>query len=127
VRLRLGRGTRGTPADEDLRADVEAAYSSAGDADHVTTLPPRVVYVPVQGTEITYRLKPSPDEATPQDRLAGLMERALTITVSYRVGRRTVRASRTQGFAVQLNAERVIRRVPANLGNILGLAPKNMR
>jgi hypothetical protein len=38
-----------------------------------------------------------------------------------------VRASRTHRFAVQLNAERLIRRVPANLGNILGLAPKNMR
>jgi hypothetical protein len=55
------------------------------------------------------------------------MERTLTITVSVREGHRTIRKSRTRHFTVRLNSERVIRRVPPNLGNILGLTPKSMR
>jgi hypothetical protein len=53
------------------------------------------------------------------------MERTLTISVAYREGRRTTRKAQTHAFTVQLNTERVARRVPANLGNILGLMPKN--
>jgi hypothetical protein len=30
-------------------------------------------------------------------------------------------------FAVRLDSERVVRRVPTSLGNILGLTPKSMR
>lgn len=49
------------------------------------------------------------------------------MTVSYRDGRRTVRNSQTCRFSVRLNPEQIVRRVPAHLGNILGLTPKSMR
>jgi len=80
-----------------------------------------------QGAEVVYRFKPNPDDATVEERASGLMERTLAVTVTYRDGRRKVRKSRTHRFGVRLNSEQVIRRVPAHLGNILGLTPKTMR
>jgi len=50
----------------------------------------------------------------------------LTVTASYREGRKMHRKSHTQRFTVRVNSEQIIRRV-GNLGNILGLTPKSMR
>ena len=48
-------------------------------------------------------------------------------TALYRADRRTFRKSRSHGFVLRMNPEQVVRRVPAHLGKILGLAPKRMR
>ena len=68
-----------------------------------------------------------PQDATTEERKQGVMERTLTLTVSYREGVRIIRKSRAHQFAVRLNPDQVVRRVPAHLGNILGLTPKSMR
>ena len=54
------------------------------------------------------------------------MKRELTIVVRYSEGGRIKRKLQKQAFAVRLNLERVVRRVPPSLGNILGLTPKTM-
>ncbi len=109
---------------EELRVDVEATWASNPEHE---TLRNQVLYVTPQGADVSYRLKPAPQDATDEERRQGSMERNLAITVSYRDGRRTVRKARTWRFTVRLNSEQVIRRVPAHLGNILGLTPKSMR
>jgi nicotinamide mononucleotide adenylyltransferase len=67
------------------------------------------------------------NEATKEERIDGVMKRLLTIELKYKDGMRTVRQSLSRSFLVKLNSEQVVRRVPTHLGNILGLAPKNMR
>ena len=62
-----------------------------------------------------------------EEQRQGEMERLLTIAMCYREGHQTIRKSQTHHFTMRLNAERIVRRVPANLGNILGLTPKSMR
>jgi len=66
-------------------------------------------------------------DATDDERKQGFMERTLTLTAIYRADRRTFRKSRSHGFVLRMNPEQVVRRVPAHLGKILGLAPKRMR
>lgn len=122
-RLRLTPNSRGGTLSEPLRVDVEAAYSL--DPERFS-LPQQVLYVPSQGAEVVYRFMPPREDATDEELRQGRMERWLTITASYRDGRRVSRKIQTHRFAVQLNLDRVIRRVPTNLGNILGLMPKNM-
>ena len=103
---------------------MEGSY--ARDPEH-ESLRSQVLYVSYQGADVTYRFKPDPKDATPEERRQGAMERTLAITTTYRDGRRTVRKTRTHRFTVRLNSEQVIRRVPAHLGNILGLTPKSRR
>ena len=123
-RLHLSRSPASGRTSGELRVDVEASY--ARDPD-IHPLRDQVLYVPAKGTEIIYRFRPDAGDATDEERREGVMERVLTVTVSYRHGGRTFRKSRTRRFTVRLNSERVIRRVPAHLGNILGLKPKSMR
>ena len=133
-RLQLSRDVHsGT---DDLRVDVEARIGAVQPADlaaeenavaeNMDALPAQVLFVPPGGTEIVYRFRPATEQATSVERRTGELQRYLTITVSYRDGRRTVRQTQTVEFTVRLNAEKIIRRV-GNLGAILGLTPKGMR
>ncbi|RJP35074.1 MAG: PglZ domain-containing protein [Candidatus Omnitrophota bacterium] len=121
-RMRINRS--GKSKGGEIRVDTKAAYSREPDKK---PLPSQVLYISSKGTEVAYRFKPDVDEATEEERKNGWMNRTFTITVSYRDGRRTVTKSQTHIFAVQLNSEQIVRRIPSNLGNILGLTPKNMR
>lgn len=123
-RLVLSRTDKETDRGEEIRVDVGATYSREPEE---RPLPNQVLYVPTKGTEVVYRFRPDPQDATVDERKQGIMERTLTITVSYREGTRAHRKSRTHRFSVRLNPDQVIRRVPAHLGNILGLTPKSMR
>jgi len=123
-RLVLSRADKETGRGEEIRVDVGAIYSREPEE---RPLPNQVLYVPPKGTEVIYRFRPDPQDATVDERKQGIMERTLTITVSYREGTRAHRKSRTHRFSVRLNPDQVIRRVPAHLGNILGLTPKSMR
>jgi len=109
---------------KEMRVDVDVSY--AHDAGK-HSLPSQVCYVPVTGTDITSRFVPNAGDATDEERKNGLMERTLIVTVSFHEGNRLHRKSQTHKFSVKLNSERVIRRVPPQLGNILGLTPKGIR
>jgi len=123
-RVRLSRATGRSKASE-LRIDVEASYGDDIEQDRAQ-LPPQVLYIAKQG-EVVYRFRPDPQEATAEEHRQGLMKRELTIVIRYREGNRTIRKLQKHPLAVRLNSERVVRRVPTSLGNILGLTPKSMR
>jgi hypothetical protein len=113
----------------EMRVDVDAYYTPVpgkSPAEQVE-LTHQVLYVGANNSEIIYRFKPGANEATKEERIDGVMKRLLTIELKYKDGIRTVRQSLNRSFMVKLNSEQVIRRVPTHLGNILGLAPKNMR
>ena len=120
----LIRVDKDTKKVDEMRFDVSASYSREPDD---RPLPSQVMYVPPKGTDIIYRFRPDPNDATTEERKQGAMERILTINVTYKEGLRIYRKSRTHKFTVRLNPGQVVRRVPANLGNILGLTPKSMR
>ena len=122
-RMRLVR-LAGADMFDELYVEVQANYARSPERE---TLRNQALYVSSQGTEVVYRIKPAPQDATDEERHGGGMERNLVITVTYRDGRRTVRKAQTRRFTIRLNSEQVIRRVPAHLGNILGLTPKSMR
>ena len=107
----------------ELRAEVEGHYSR--DPDRFR-LPSQILYVPPQGTDVVYRFIPDSGDAADEERRAGEMERTLTLTVTYRMGRRSVRKSQTHHIVVLLNKDEIVRRV-GNLGNLLGLTPKGMK
>ena len=109
---------------DEIRVDVHASYALEPDQG---VLPQQALYVSQRGAEVVYRFQPDPNAATDDERREGTMTRTLTITASYREGGRFHTKSLTHSFTVRLNSERVIRRVPAHLGNILGLTPKSMR
>jgi hypothetical protein len=122
--MRLTRAGGRSKASE-LRVDIEASYGDDIERN-LAQLPPQVLYVAKQD-EVVYRFRPDPQEATSEEHLQGLMKRELTIIIRYREGNRTIRKLQKCPFAVRLNSERVVRRVPTSLGNILGLTPKSMR
>ena len=109
---------------EDIHVDVEASYSQQPEKSPLNS---KIVFVPSWGsTDVTYRFKIDSEEATPEERRDGIMKRRFIITAKYRVGDKTIKKSQYYNFDIKLNPERIIRRV-GNLGNILGLTPRNMR
>ena len=110
--------------EQDLRVDVDAFWSNDPDpfilAGQVHYLKPGV-----QSLSITFR--PDTNSATDEERTTGLMKRTLSVTMSFRDGRKMRRRTLHTTFTVRLNIERIARRVPPALGKILGLMPKNMR
>ncbi len=123
-RLKINR--IGTPAMKagDIRADVSAFLRKK---DGQSALPDQVLYVPASGVDVMYRVKPETDDADPDELREGIMKRVLTVTVRYREGHRSVQKTATHAFTVQLNPEKLVRRVPTHLGKILGLTPKGLR
>ncbi|MBI2191209.1 MAG: hypothetical protein HYU36_04420 [Planctomycetes bacterium] len=91
------------------------------------SLPRQVLYVPANGEDAVYRSKPDLSIATPEERQQGEIRFNLTITANCRKGARSFQRTQSAAFSVRLDPEKVIRRVPAKLGNILGLTPKSMR
>lgn len=129
-RLHVSRRQSGTFAFDELRVDLEATIVAEGlsPTDPVSRdLPHQVVYVPPAGTDARFAYQLKTDDATDAERKAGSLTRALTVTATFRDGRKTVRKSRTHRFIVQLKSDQVIRRGIGNLGNILGLTPKGSR
>ena len=123
-RLRIKRIDTPAVKGGDIRADVSAFLRKK---DGQSTLPDQVLYVPVSGAEVLYRVTPQAVDADPDELREGIMKRVLTLTVRYREGHRSIQKTTTHAFTVQLNPEKLVRRVPAHLGKILGLTPKGMR
>ena len=90
-------------------------------------LPGQVHYLRGGSQVILLSFKPDASLATDQERKSGLMKRALVLTIQFRDGRKASRRTLTKDFVVRLNLDRVVRRVPPALGNILGMTPKGMR
>lgn len=109
---------------DDIRVEARASY--AMDTEQYT-LPAQIVYVGTTGEQVSFSFKPDAEDASMEERRQGVMKRLFTLEISYRDGHRTIRKSRTCWFNVKLNTEKIIRRYPSNLSNILGMTPKSMR
>lgn len=109
---------------EDIRVEARANY--ALDAEQYS-LPAQVLYVGSEGELISVAFKPNAEDATAEERRQGVMTRLFTLEMCYRDGHKIVRKSRAHRFNVKLNAEKIVRRVPTHLGNILGMTPRSMR
>lgn len=122
-RLSLARGATAALFD-DVRVDIDPTVSAThGEPQDLSK---QVHYVSGPGVEIAMSYRFGQQDATDDERKAGVAMRTLTVAISYRDGARQIRRSRVLKFTVKLNAEQVVRRV-GNLGSILGLMPKGMR
>jgi len=122
--LQLSRSPAARKAEGEIRVDVQAAYTANLETN---PLEAQVAYLGTTPAEVAYTFIPDLADATDDERKQGFMERTLTLTAIYRADRRTFRKSRSHRFVLRMNPEQVVRRVPAHLGKILGLAPKSMR
>ncbi len=109
---------------DEPRVDVETAYGKGGEQN---TLPDQIVYMTSKGETITSAFKPKTESATIEDRRRGMMKMTLSIKAVCHRGGKAHWKKRTVEFTVKLNSDKIIRRVPAHLGNILGLTPRSMR
>lgn len=113
----------GKPA-EDIRVDMEASY---GGKEEQVPLPKQTLFAGTKASEAVLRFTPETTIASSEERLGGNMDLTLTAAVSYRIGGRLVKRVRLFEFSVKLDPGKVVRRVPASFGNILGMTPKSMR
>ncbi len=109
---------------DDIRVEARAGYVMDSEQ---CSLPAQVFYVGVTGEQVSFSFKPATEDASMDERRQGTMKRLFTLEISYRDGHRTIRKSRTCWFNVKLNTDRITRRYPSNLSNILGMTPKSMR
>lgn len=73
--------------------------------------------------EIPIRYSPQIDAFSDQERKTGRADRTLSLVLTYQFGSRQVRRVHNTSITINLNPERIVRRV-GGLGNILGLTPK---
>jgi hypothetical protein len=108
----------------ELRIEAQAIYQNKESTPALSSL---VQYISVSGDEIVFRFVPDVSDASDDERKTGIMERRLRISVTYREDQRMVRKVQSIRFSIRLNNEMVIRRVPPNLGKILGLTQRNIK
>jgi hypothetical protein len=108
----------------EIRVDAQAVYQNKEGA---VQIPTQVQYVSAVGGEIVFQFKPDASDASDDEHKTGIMERTLIMSVTYRESKRIVRKARTMRFSMRLNSEKIVRRVPAHLGRILGLTPRTMK
>jgi hypothetical protein len=109
---------------KEIRIEAQAVYQ---DKESTPALPSLVQYVSASGGAVVFRFTPDATDASDEERKSGIMERTLRISVVYREGQRMVRKAQCIRFSVRLNSEKIVRRVPAHLGKILGLTPRSMK
>jgi len=109
---------------KDVRIEAHAAYQNR---EETASVPHQVQYLSAPGGEIVFRFIPDAADASVEERKSCIMVRTLRIQVIYHGQKRMVRKTRTFKFSLRLNPEKIVRRVPAHLGKILGLTPKSMR
>ena len=110
--------------DKEIRLAAEARYAAKEDT---APIPRQVQYMSGTGGELTFRFVPDPADASNEELKAGAIQRMLRITVTCREAERTVRKTGTFDFTLHLNPDKIVRRVPAHLGRILGLTPRGMQ
>lgn len=108
----------------EIRVEAQAVYQNK---EGTAPIPNQVQYVSAAGGKIVFRFIPDAADASDEERKTGVMERTLRIGVTYREAQRMVRKAQTFRFSMRLNSEKIVRRVPAHLGKILGLTPRSMK
>ena len=108
----------------EIRIEVQATYQNK---EGTTSIPNQVQYVSATGGDAVFRFIPDAADASDEERKTGIMERTLRISITYREVQRMVRKARIIRFSLRLNSEKIVRRVPAHLGKILGLTPRSMK
>jgi hypothetical protein len=111
-------------SEDDLRVDLESSWSNQPEP---VLLPGQVHYLKAGAQQLTLHFTAEALLATPEERRHGLMRRTLQVALLFRDGRKALRRTLSKDFAVRLNLERVVRRVPPALGNILGMTPKGLK
>ena len=121
-RLRLKKSGK-VKEGRDIKVDLEAFCSFA---ENSIPLPHKVAYL--GESEIVYKVSPDLNNLSAETRRRGEVRITLTISYSYRDGKRQRTETIVHTFAIRLNSERLVRLVGnVNLGNILGLMPRSMR
>ena len=78
-------------------------------------------------TTYTVRWQPKLGEVTDEDRRQGAVVQPVTVILSYREGRETVRLSRTIDVRIKLDPTRLRRRVDSKLDLLMGKVPKGLK
>ena len=116
------RVRRAGNGDGEVKIDVVTICAHEDELLPETT---QVLYLaPGQEKMVIFHVKPDIALASNSERTAGEMPWVLTVMAEYEESGRPVRGHLTHEFIVRLNPEQLVRRVPAGLGNILGMAPK---
>ena len=108
----------------ELRIKSQPVYQKK---DSTPPLSPIIQYITASGGEVVFRFVPDQADASDEERKTGIMERLLRITVTYSEEQHMVRLTQSIHFSLRLSSDKIIRRVPAHLGKILGLTPRSMR
>jgi len=109
---------------KELRIEAQAVYQHK---ESTPALPSLVQYISASEGDVSFRFVPYAADASDEERKTGTMERTLRFSVTYHEAQRMVRKTRSIRFSVHLDSEKIVRRVPAHLGKILGLTPRSMK
>lgn len=109
---------------KEVLLEAQAAYQNK---EATAKLPTQVQYLSTVGGNVVFRFIPEATDASDEERKTGIMERNLRISVTYCEAQHLVRKAQEFRFTVRLNSEKIVRRVPAHLGKILGLTPRSMK
>lgn len=128
LRLHFSRSKATEKASEseptDLRTDIEASYAYG---EERRQLPRQVLFLGIGEKEVSYCFSFDTNDISLEERRIGIAERVINVTASYNDGGRLMRKSQTHRLSIRLRLDKVIRRVPPQLGTILGLTPKTMK
>lgn len=82
-----------------------------------------------RGARATYtvRWQPQLGDVTDEDRRQGVVVQPVTVIVSYRDGKETVRLSKTADVRIKLDPTRLRRRVDSKLDLLMGKVPKGLK
>jgi hypothetical protein len=78
-------------------------------------------------TIYTVRWQPRLDDVTKDDRRQGVVVQPVTVILSYREGKETVRLSKIADVRVRLDPTRLRRRVDSKLDLLMGKVPKGLK
>jgi hypothetical protein len=113
--------------EREIRLESQASYHAFGNGKTDGQPPVQVQYITHPGGEIVVSFVPDPNDASDDERRRGIMSRTCRISVVYHAQRGPVRKSQSVEFSVNLNSEKIVRRVPPSLGKLLGMVPKGMK
>jgi len=124
LRLRFSRSKVNESEPVEMRVDVDANYSRGSQQ---YALPRQVLFLAIGEKEFIYRFRPDTADATADERRSGVVEGIVSVTATYHDGRHQIRKSQICRLAIRLSLDKVVRRVPPQLGAILGLTPRTMK
>ena len=121
IRFDVSLTSRSAQFTGEMRIDVEAGINT--DLERVPLDKKIIILQPWQEQEIQFKYNYQADELSQDARKKGQLNYQFTVTASYRHNGSTQYITDSHDFSIQLNTERIVRRV-GSLGNILGLSVK---